>query len=337
MINFLTGAQRAPVRKNSPLLPAAAPMARSARGKRAVLWFLCLALAAALSAPVAAPLSAAETRLFGGPVLKIIYAAESRGQLHPCLQCGKNSSGGLARRAGFIERERQDGVPALVVIGPGEFWADEARKPVSPGELERSLVRPEDFLRAYDRFSAQGVYLSPRAQKWLGKLSADLPPNYIKMQSRPLSRVIPLDGRSVGLVFFPQADGKRPNEIAAAYAEALEAGRALRREVDLLVGVSPWGIDAERPFAEKAQGLYHVLLGGGSGFGFDSVVVGEAGGVIWVRPEDQGRTVNRIEILAWPEGAAPHWEPEANFRADMLPLGPSVPSDPEIARIFPQP
>lgn len=222
----------------------------------------------------------------------------------------------------------------LALMGPGEFWADEGRAPLGPAELALSLAPPQDVLRAYNRFFAQGIYLSPRAQKWLGALAAALPPNYLKMQSRPVSRVIPLGGRSVGLVFFPKAEASRPNEIAAAYAEALQAGRSLRPQVDLLVGVSPWGIHGERAFAEQAEGVYHLILGGGPGYGFGFALMGGGGGVIWARPEDQGRSVNLVEILAWPD-AAPRWEPEANFRAQIILLGPEVPDDPGILRIFP--
>lgn len=213
-------------------------------------------------------------------------------------------------------------------MGPGEFWPDLGRAPMTEQEIERSLVPADLFIAAYDRLTAQCVYVSSQAQKWLDDHAPALPFNYVRMRGKPQVRVIPVAGRRVGIICF--APG---NENARE--EAIKAGRELRGAVDLLVGVSPWGADAEREFAARADGLYHILLGGGPGYGFGSAVSGPSRGVLWARSETEGRAVTIIELLAWPDPAMHMWENHANFTSQVKSLGPDVPSDQEIMRIFP--
>lgn len=218
-------------------------------------------------------------------------------------------------------------------MGPGEFWADETRGPLTPDETKRAMRGPENILRAYDRFMAQGIYLSPRAQKWLGKRAEKLPPNYIRMTNKVQSRIIPVAGRQVGIVYFAQTDDAAG--LKRAQADALEAGRKLRGQADLLIGVSPWGRDSERVFAEKTDGLFHIILGGGPGYGFGASVIGKNEGLLWVRPEAQGIAANLVQISAWPDPALHIWGYDANYRAEVIMLSPAIPSDPVILGLFP--
>lgn len=218
-------------------------------------------------------------------------------------------------------------------MGPGEFWADTGRTPMTGREIERSLIPPDLFLRAYNRLMPQCVYVSPPAQKWLGELAAALPRSYVRMQGKAQSRIIPVARRQVGIVFFAQGDNEIWDE--AAQNDALKAGRELRGAVDLLIGVSPWGSEAERKFAAQADGLYHIILGGGPGYGFASAVTGPNRGVLWARPEMEGSAVTLLELLDWPDPAMHVWENQANFSSQLKLLGPDVPSDLGIVNIFP--
>lgn len=181
---------------------------------------------------------------------------------------------------------------------------------------------------------AQGIYVSPQARVWLGGKSSSLAANYLLMDKQAQSRIIPVAGRRVGLVFFAPADPAKASEIAAAERNAIEAGRQIGREVDLLIGISPWGDKTERAFAARAEGLYHIILGGGPGYGFAASVGGSGSGVLRARPESRGRSVNVIEVLQWPEPAMHAWQYQVNFTARTQLLDSSIPSDPVIMEIF---
>ena len=222
-----------------------------------------------------------------------------------------------------------------MVIGPGEFWADEDKQPTTNDELAKSLIAPENFLRAYDRFGSQGIYVSPKAQAWLGSKADNLPSNYILTGQAPLTRIVPLAGQNIALVYLPYTDKTAPADMTDEYKAALAAGRAAAQEARLVIAVSPWGSKLERAFSAQAEGIFHIILGGGPDYGFASSTVGDMEGLLWTRPEDQGRSVNVIEVLAWPAPAAHRWEYGVNYEAYIKLLGHSIPPDPVIADIFP--
>lgn len=207
--------------------------------------------------------------------------------------------------------------------------------PSTEDELAKSLIAPENFLRAYDRFDAHGIYVSPRAQAWLGDKAEGLPPQYLLLKQLPLARMVSIAGRKVALVFLPPTDKNAPAEMPAEYKVAITAGRVAAQEAALVIAVSPWGSRLERAFAAEAEGIFHIILGGGPGYGFAFSAMGELEGVLWTRPEDQGRSVNVIEILAWPSPAAHKWEYGVNYEAYIKLLSPNIPPDPVIVEIFP--
>lgn len=141
---------------------------------------------------------------------------------------------------------------------------------------------------------------------------------------------------------LPQRAARGPltqaeQEIYAPFIEeAITHGRRLGSQVDLLIGVSPWGNRVEQSFMEQAAGLYHILLGGGSGMSFPYASTAAGYPLIWSRPYPEGRSVNLIKLYEWPQPGFSQWTPEIGFSANFEDLGPSVPSDPEIARLLPQ-
>lgn len=185
---------------------------------------------------------------------------------------------------------------------------------------------------------SQAVYVSDKAAQWLAPAGA-LPSSFLLVRERARTRIIDYQGRKVGVVLFPAAQSfakTSPDPLQAAMDEALRAGRELAGQVHLLIGVSPWGSEAEKDFAYQAEGLFHILLGGGSGYGFAFAVTGQNGGVLWVRPETDGRSVNVIRLLAWPAPGQHLWQMQANFEASLILLSPQVPENQLIKSLFPE-
>ncbi|MDR1125394.1 MAG: hypothetical protein LBM64_04940 [Deltaproteobacteria bacterium] len=277
------------------------------------------------------------------PLLTIAYCAETLGQVRPCASCG-GKLGGLARRAGFIAGLRQEAAPLLFILGPGEFSADlaaagreqRAREGQLPVEQDESAADAGKVMAAYAALRPQAACLSPEAGRWFRAGRVNIPEFFVplsKMDGRAASRIVEIGGRTVGLVFFAEADGG----LEQARAGALFAGRQLLPRVHLLVGVSPWGFAAEKDFLPEGAGLFHILLGGGSGPGFAVASSAQAGEILWARPAAAGVGVNVISLYRWPEAGPLRWENGLSFEARQEFLGPGLQEDPEIARLFAEP
>lgn len=247
------------------------------------------------------------------------------------------------------------------MIGPGEFDADSPRPGNRPWQ---DSIHPRQILRAYEHFQAHAVYLSDPASQWLAKAGAQTPENFQHTGLKANSRIIDLQGYKIGLVFFGSPPPAQPTNApdntkiapsasrstltprpaaAESYVlymrDALEEARRLGSQVHLLIGVSPWGSDAEREFLPQAEGLFHLLLGGGPGPSFafaGSERVSPAPRLIWSRPNPEGRSVTLIKLYEWPQGGSwADWRPEISFESVQMHLTPAIPEDPEVVRLLP--
>ncbi|MDR2488701.1 MAG: hypothetical protein LBD42_04325 [Desulfovibrio sp.] len=238
----------------------------------------------------------------------------------------------------------------MFIAGPYEFLAD------SPyGHEERGTVPPSPppaegrrALLAHSLLRIDAGWLSPKAANWMKVSAGKIPPGYHIVNTDTISRVIDTALGKVGIVFFPQgtAPGKAPTREQEH--KALAAGRALRGKTALLLGVSPWGLVGEKKFLPGAQGIFDCILGGGEGVAFAHSLAQETPGVLWLRPDGKGRAVNILEILQAPQqslspgkrrqsGGPPQWVEDVTFRASLVFLDPSVPSDPAMRRIIGDP
>lgn len=99
------------------------------------------------------------------------------------------------------------------------------------------------------------------------------------------------------------------------------AVRTLRAKTRLVVAMSPWGYSREQELLKTDGPLPDILLGSGPGIGLVGNVA--AGGkTAWVRSFSQGKSMSRIDILAWPEHASVNfkWTEEQNIRMTLFGL-----------------
>ena len=184
--------------------------------------------------------------------------------------------------------------------------------------------------------------MSPKSARWLKESSGKIPAGYQVVNTEPVSCLINTRMGKVGVLLFPQgpAPGKAPSP--AQEQSVLTAGRALRSQAALVLGVSPWGLSGEKNFLPKAQGVFDCILGGGEGVAFAQSVSDKVPGVLWLRPDGKGRAVNILEILRMPERetgrkAAPVWVDGVTFRASLEFLDSSFPQDPAVQKLIGNP
>jgi len=232
-------------------------------------------------------------------------------------------------------------IPRLIIAGPYEFLPDNPflygihagnRKALPPAESARVA------LAAYNLLNVDLGWLSKKSAEWLRRNAGDIPRGFVEVGSEPITRLLNSLAGPVGFVLFPEGPepgrSPTPKQVAAVVA----AGKSLKEQAVMVVGISPWGYVGERDFLPAAQGVFDCILGGGEGVGFPSAVPQKTPGVLWIRPDASGRAVNMLELFAKPQiGQKIEWIERTTFSAGMEFLGNNRPSDPAMLRVVGSP
>lgn len=282
------------------------------------------------------------------PALRLLYTASTWGETKPCPTC-RTAYGGLDRRSAYFAARRNEKSPVLVIAGPDEFLADAPRytRKTKTGTAQPQDT-PEDArppameaplsLAAHMALHVDAGFMSPRAAAWMEDNAGATPPGFHVVQSTPVSRLIPSPAGPIGVVFFPHGQGEAGIPTETQIKSVLAAGTALRAKAVLLIGVSPWGYDAEKSFLRQGEGIFHLLLGGGDGMPFAQAIATECPSILWSRPDSMGRAITDISLLELPpsatSGGRAQWLEGISFKARLVFLDDSYPSDPQMRQIL---
>jgi hypothetical protein len=130
------------------------------------------------------------------------------------------------------------------------------------------------------------------------------------------------------LVLPPLAPGQEGPPPALTTAMGAMA-RELRGRCGLVVAISPWGYLAENAYlARDAAPDMDVLLGAGPGPG--TAQSAAKGKVLWVRSYTRGKTVQTVELRAFPGVDRDFTWSLSVYDFDNKALDDSRPSDPEV-------
>lgn len=178
-------------------------------------------------------------------------------------------------------------------------------------------------------------WLSPKAARWLRKAAGAIPAGYHEVNAEPVVRVLNTPAGAVGIVLFPEGPTPGKGPTPDLEQKVLAAGRTLRERTLAVLGVSPWGYVGERDFLPKAEGVFTCILGSGEGVAFSHSLSEKNPGILWLRPDGQGRAVNILEFLQLPvPGSAMRWREGVTFNARLDFLGGAYPPDPKMAKII---
>lgn len=184
---------------------------------------------------------------------------------------------------------------------------------------------------AYDRQGYQVGQLATIERAALNEAKARIPAGF----SSPAdfeTRLVQTKAGTVGLVLLPELTTPAPSD--AQFAKAAEMARSLRPKADLVIGLSPWGVDAEQLLIGRSDGAFHVMVGSGKGRGTPGLLAA-FDKTLWVRPYAEGKAVGRIDILAMPgKDSAFKWQKDVNVRFDVVPLRDDVKDDPDTAALL---
>lgn len=211
----------------------------------------------------------------------------------------------------------------LKLAGTWEFIAENGKAP-SP-EVLRALSK------VYTGMGYHAGQLLTGERAALDEAKAGTPAGFLSA-ARIETRLVDTKAGTVGVVLLPELSGPAPGE--AQFAQAIDTAKSLRARADLVVGISPWGLDAEQLLAGKADGAFHILVGSGKGRGTPGLFAAFEK-TLWVRPYAEGKAVGKIEILTMP-GKDPtfKWQKDVNVRFDVVPLTDGVKDDPDTAALL---
>ncbi len=230
----------------------------------------------------------------------------------------------------FRQWRGQDGIPTLVLAGPDEFPAD-------VGEDAEGRLAPM-VRKAYDLLRVDDGYLSGAAAAWFRDHAGGAPAGFREVGGQPATRIHAVAGRKVAVVFLPALPKPWEDPTPAMVAQAVQSGLAAQERADLVIGVAAWGGLGERRYLAELGQAFHILLGGGIGTGFDGVVDGAAPSLLWSRPDMEGRSVNVVDVLAWPERVQGrpqprHWIVGMDISVRQVPLKDAVEPDPVVEAV----
>ncbi len=235
----------------------------------------------------------------------------------------------MARRATLLSRVKGEIAPdgtLVQVAGPYEF--------LEPGDAAAPEGSLDPMVEALTRLSPDVLCLAPEESALLSRAGIVPPDSAVVLGQAPVTRILARGGVRVGLVFFPVPAKSGEKVEDKARSATIRAARDLRGQVDLLVGVSPWGSMAEEAFLAANPDLLDVLLGGGPGFGAPAEPQ-PAPGTLWARSHTKGKTINRLDIALPLKRPAAPWTPGENHQAALLNPDHTVPGDPDIQALDP--
>ncbi|MBU1230832.1 MAG: hypothetical protein KKA55_03975 [Proteobacteria bacterium] len=216
----------------------------------------------------------------------------------------------------------------LILAGAYEFAQFQAQKPPTPKRLEFmakafELLRNDlVFAAPYEREVMSRAGVSPR-QGWHG--------------SRRLELHIlgPDAAHRIGVILLPPLPAPATDLPLALVRQLADAVRKLRASARLVVAMSPWGYMGEQELLKNGGPLPDVLLGSGPGIGLTGNIA--AGGkTLWIRSFSQGKSMSRLDILAWPDHGDPNfkWTEEKNVRMTLVGLTDQYQEDPQVLSLM---
>lgn len=235
----------------------------------------------------------------------------------------------MARRAAFIQslRASEAGKGRTLVLGaPFEILPDGPEKKPDPRRLPA-------ISQALSRMGYDAGALLPDEAASLKSADAPIPAGFTVLEQKPLTKIVKVAGTAVGIVFFPPPPDLTKAAPASLGDAVAKAAAELRPSVRLVVGLSGLGMPDEEAFLAAHPDALDVLCGSGISAG-TAGRPGPQGKTLWTRAYTRGKTVNKLDLLALPDGEAFAWKAGTNFKAEVINLDETYPADPEIKKLF---
>lgn len=186
--------------------------------------------------------------------------------------------------------------------------------------------------QAYSMLPLDALFLAPYEQTWL-KEQTSTPPAVAKTVSEqePTRFSWTIDGHKVVVLVFPLTEEKtQPTDDMIE--RTLKATKELADQADLLVGLSPWGYEAEENFLKQHPDAVDLLLGGGAGKAVAGLQYTDR--TFWARGYHEGKAFIKVDLNFWPKKRDEIKVPKPPFLSEVLAVRETVTPDPDIEQLI---
>ncbi|SHN61359.1 hypothetical protein SAMN02745728_01215 [Desulfovibrio litoralis DSM 11393] len=240
-----------------------------------------------------------------------------------------------------LRQAAKDGnYPLLEIIGPHEFLAD-YRGYGSKPTLDKEKAIKTFWL--YNALQPDLAYTSKETEEWLRTAALKLNSGYFTFTDNSLvfKKLKIADANlNIGFVLAPEALGAK-NTLTANQIDAIKKmAEEKRKDVDLLVLISPWGFATENLAIStwlKELNLFDLLLGAGEGSALSLSLSSKNLSLAWSRSDKKGAGINVIDFFELPPKDSRSdwaWVADDNIKGDIIPLSDAIHDDPEIAKLI---
>jgi hypothetical protein len=220
----------------------------------------------------------------------------------------------------------------IFIAGPYEFISDDGQD-----HAEEESYAP--LVKAYEKLNYDTGALSPAEAAKFASLGLAPPKGWVVLDAKePKTVILNTAQGKVGVIFFPETKASAKGDEHAAPGSDLILAierkiKELRPQVNLVVGVSPWGVQDESDYLEKTKPGLNMLLGSGPGIGFMAKPAAD-GKVLWMHSYSKGKALYTVDLLAWPGAKDSTWEAGKNYTTKAVILDQDVSPDPGMEQLL---
>jgi len=233
----------------------------------------------------------------------------------------------VARRATYFFDIHKTDAPRILVSGGWEFMRPEGKKPTL--QVLNGLAKAFDLMK-YD------IGLLAQSEADVFHDAGAICEDWRKTEKiAPVTIIESSNGDKIGFLRFPSLSKGEDIPSGDLIKKISKTVKNERNNVRLIVGLSDWGWVGEREYlAQNPDFVPDFLFGSGRGSGVNGRI--EANGrCAWVRPYDKGRSVNEVQVYAWPSRSASFaWKELVNFKALSTGLGDQYHDNPDVGAIL---
>jgi len=221
--------------------------------------------------------------------------------------------------------------PVYFLAGGFEFTQEMPAK-------QPTKKRLEFMARAFDKLRHDLIFVTPAERTVFAK--AGVQPRASWHGSDQLEQHIlhSPGGPKIGVILLPPLPASARSVPQRLIQQMENAVSSLQSTAKLVVVMSPWGYAHEQELLQKTNPrvLPDILLGSGPGIGMTGMLAADAR-TAWVRSYAQGKSVLRVEILAWPEhNSTFKWTEDKNIRMSLFGLTDQYQEDPQMLSLMQQ-